>query len=84
MRDSLIEEAITVRQNARETQQEFSEDWPSKVAEDIAAALPSLNKGELVRLAYFFAISRNPRHSRELFRMLHAAQEQQGRRISAC
>lgn len=84
MRDALIEEAITVRQQAREHQQEFSEDWHSAVAEGIAATLPSLNKGELVRLAYFFAVSRNPRHSREMFRMLHAAQEQQGRRISAC
>lgn len=75
MRDALIEEAIAVRRKAKEKQEEFTEDWPSAVAEEIAAELPSADKGELVRLACFFAVSRNPRHSREIFRLLRAAQE---------
>ena len=33
----------------------------------------------LTRLAFLFAVSRNPRHSREIFRILKAAQER-GRR----
>ncbi|MCW5206656.1 DUF615 domain-containing protein [Desulfobulbus sp. F5] len=87
MRDALIEEAIASRRKAQEKQQDFNEDWPSKVVKDIAVQLEAVDKRELTRLASFFAISRNPRHSREIFRMLLAAQEQ-GRRqelaLSTC
>ncbi len=75
LRDALIEEAIAARSRAAERQENFSETWRSATAEDIAAKFPAAAAGELARLAFFFAVSRNPRHSRELFRMLRAAQE---------
>ncbi len=79
LRDALIEEAIAARELAKERQEDFSENWRSRLAAEIAAKLPGTNAGELAKLAFFFAVSRNPRHSRELFRMLRAAQEQLGR-----
>jgi ribosome-associated protein len=74
-RDALIEEAIA----AKETQDDFSETWSSDTAAEIAAKLPFANQHELTRLAFLFAVSRNPRHSREIFRILKAAQERGGR-----
>jgi ribosome-associated protein len=74
LRDALIEEAIAARRSAKEQQEELTENWPSEVAKEIAATLPAADQKELARLAFFFAVSRNPRHSRELFRMLQAAQ----------
>ncbi|WP_417909574.1 DUF615 domain-containing protein [Candidatus Electronema sp. PJ] len=82
LRDALIEEAIAVRRKAKEQQEDLTENWSSAVAEEIAATLPAADKKELVRLAFFFAVSRNPRHSRELFRMLQAAQGEADREIS--
>jgi ribosome-associated protein len=75
LRDALIEEAIA----AKEAQEDFSETWSSDTAAEIAAALPFADAHELTRLAFFFAVSRNPRHSREIFRILKAAQERSGR-----
>jgi ribosome-associated protein len=79
LRDALIEEAIAARERAKARQEDFNENWRSRLAAEIAAKLPSADAGELARLAFFFSVSRNPRHSRELFRMLRAAQEQLGR-----
>jgi ribosome-associated protein len=71
----LLDEAIA----AKEMQEEFSETWSSDTAAEIAATLPFADQHELTRLAFLFAVSRNPRHSREIFRILKAAQER-GRR----
>lgn len=76
LRDTLIEEAIAARQRTKERGEDFTEQWRSLLVPEIAAKLPGIDAGELTKLAFFFAISRNPRHSRELFRMLRAAQEQ--------
>ncbi len=76
LRDILIEEAMTARRKAKEDHRDLTEDWSSTVAKDIVAELPSVNRMELNRLAFLFAMSRNRQHSRELFRMLQAAQEQ--------
>ncbi len=75
LRDALIEEAFT----AKEAQVDFCEMWTSKVAGDIVEQLPFANSQELSRLAFLFAVSRNPRHSREIFRILKAAQERSAR-----
>jgi len=45
------------------------------VVADIAAELPSADRLELTRLAFLFAMTRNKRHSREIFRLLQAARE---------
>lgn len=83
LRDALIDEAIAAQQLAKERQEDFSERWRSQTAAEIAAALPGTDPSELSRLAFFFAVSRNPRHSRELFRLLRAAQEQHDRNSPA-
>lgn len=77
LRDILIEEAIAARRLAKETQEELSENWPSRVVSDITMELPEVDSKELTRLAFLFAMTRSKRHSREIFRMLQAAREQE-------
>ncbi|CAK8723066.1 DUF615 domain-containing protein [Candidatus Electrothrix laxa] len=77
LRDILIEEAIAARREAKAEHTDLTEDWSSTVVEDIAAELPTVDRHELHRLALFFAMSRNRQHSREIFRLLHAAQEKE-------
>jgi ribosome-associated protein len=74
LRDSLIDEAITSRRQAKAQQEEFTEHWPSRCIEEITAQLPGVDVQELRRLSFLFAMSRNKRYSRELFRLLEAAQ----------
>ena len=77
LRDTLVEEAIVARRKAKESQQELDEDWLSEVVRDIAAELPTVDSRELTRLAFLFAMTRSKKHSREIFRMLQAAREQE-------
>lgn len=77
LRDTLVEEAIVARRQAKENQQELEEDWQSEVVRNIAAELPAVDSRGLTRLACLFAMTRSKRHSREIFRMLQAAREQE-------
>jgi ribosome-associated protein len=77
LRDILLEEAIAARREAKAEYLDLTEDWSSAVVEDIAAELPSVDRHELHRLAFFFAMGRNRQHSREIFRLLQAAQEKE-------
>ena len=77
LRDTLIEEAITARRKAQEEQRDFAEDWQSTVVQAIGAELPTVDAGELSRLACLFAMTRKKKHSREIFRMLQAVAEQE-------
>ncbi len=77
LRDILIEEAINARREAKEAHGELREDWQSKVVEDICLELPSVDAKELATLAFVFAMTRSKKHSREIFRMLQAAREQE-------
>jgi len=77
LRDTLIEEAITARRKAQEEQRDFAEKWQSMVVQGIVAELPTVDAGELSRLAFLFAMTRKKKHSREIFRMLQAAAEQE-------
>jgi ribosome-associated protein len=58
---------------------EWQEDWTSTTLQELQTHLPGIDIRALSRLAYLFARTRNPRHSREIFRSLRAAQEQQQR-----
>ncbi len=49
--------------------------WPSPALAAIEAALPGVDTGELRRLALAHARSRNKTHSRQIFRLLAAADE---------
>ena len=77
LRDILIEEAITARRKAKAEHLELTEDWSSSVVQDISQELPSVDQHELHRLAFLFAMTRNRLHSREIFRLLQAAQERE-------
>ncbi len=74
-RDSLIEESIAAHKVAKASREQLSEDWQSSVVQAIVEELPRVDRIELTRLSCFFARSRNPKHSREIFRLLQAAQE---------
>lgn len=76
-RDSLLNEAIEAKKQCATDYVEWTELWNSKIVESIANELPGVEKNTLLRLAYLFVQTRNPRHSREIFRYLMALREQQ-------
>ncbi|WP_028581280.1 DarP family protein [Desulfogranum japonicum] len=77
MRDQLIDECLAKKKYVEEEGGEWSEQWPSEVVEMIAREMPGIEKPSLLRLAYLFAQTRNPRHSREMYRYLLAQKEQE-------
>ena len=76
IRDSLLNEAIEKLEMARESDEDFEENWKSSVLEEIMKEFPEVDRMLLGRLAWLFANTRNSRHSREIFRILRASQEQ--------
>lgn len=79
LRDRLLNEAIDRRTILRREQQDLDELWPSKTIEEIQQLFPAIDTVALSRLSSIFARTRQPRHSREIFRLLKAAQEQAAR-----
>lgn len=77
IRDSLLNEAIEQQELANEHDEELEEKWNSKVLEQVAEKFPEIDVILLGRLAWLFVRTRNRRHSREIFRILRATQEQQ-------
>ncbi|MBM9535735.1 DarP family protein [Desulfobulbus alkaliphilus] len=78
-RDTLIDEAIEQMRICQAEHSEWQEDWTSATLKEIQTHLPAIDIRALSRLAYLFARTRNPRHSREIFRSLRAAQDHQQR-----
>ncbi|WP_028584268.1 ribosome biogenesis factor YjgA [Desulfogranum mediterraneum] len=76
-RDSLVNEALAQRKLCKEEELEWSERWNSETVATICAELPGAEEYTLLRLAYLFVQTRNPKHSREIFRYLMALKEQQ-------
>lgn len=76
LRDSLLDEAIEDRKILRSEQQELSETWSSETVAEIKQLFPKIDDVALCRLSAIFARTRQIRHSREIFRILRAAQEQ--------
>lgn len=79
LRDALLSEAIEQQREAEANQEDFGEDWSSRVAEEMARTLPRLDTRAMASLAWMYARGRNPKYSREIFRQLRAAREQQKR-----
>jgi ribosome-associated protein len=75
-RDTLLNEAIDAHRNAESSRGAVEEEWPSRTVDEISGALPGVDRKQLLRLAAFYARSRNRKYSRELFRLLRAAHEQ--------
>ena len=73
LRESLLAEAIEQRKVLRSEQQDLTETWSSTTVRDIQNLLPSVDPVALSRLSAIFARTRQPRHSREIFRLLRAA-----------
>lgn len=78
-RDSLINEAVSTRKKYAAMELEWAEDWEGSVIDELAGDVPGVDKVTLQRLAYLFVQTRNPKHSREIFRHIMAAVEQQNR-----
>ncbi len=76
-RDTLLNEAIEQKQTCLENEIEWVEQWGSKTVEDICRELSGVDPILLHRLSYLFVQTRNPRHSREIYRYLFALKEQQ-------
>jgi len=77
LRDDLVTEAI---QAYRETELEripFDSSWQSDMVNIILERFPSLSAVNIKTAAIRYAKSRKPTFSKEIFRMLKAAQEQQ-------
>ncbi|MHB8791137.1 MAG: DarP family protein [Desulfobulbaceae bacterium] len=79
LRDALLTEAIEQQREAEANQEDFGEEWQSRVVEEIVRTLPRIDGRAMASLAWMYARGRNPRYSREIFRQLRAAQEQQKR-----
>ena len=74
-RDALINEAIDTEQHCHQQGIDWQEHWQSRILQEIAAKIPGIDSPGLAKLAYLFVRTRNPRHSREIFRHLRAAVE---------
>jgi len=76
-RDSLLNETLEAYREARENQEEPDEEQPGRATEEICSMLPNIDRKALTSLAWLFARTRSRKYSREIFRLLRSAQEQQ-------
>ena len=74
-RDAVINEAIEEQIECQQSGAEWHENWQSAILTELREKLPDLNIPAVGKLAYLFVQTRNPRHSREIFRHLQAAFE---------
>lgn len=77
IRDSLLNEALEQHRRAMENHEELEENWPSLVVQEVCSRFPRVDRMLLTRLAWLFARTRNRKHSREVFRILRAAREEE-------
>ncbi|MDX9834826.1 MAG: DUF615 domain-containing protein [Desulfobulbus sp.] len=82
-RDALVNEAIEEQRHCAAMQLDWEDAWHSRTLAELAKKMPGIDVSTLTRLASLFARTRNPRHSREIFRSLRAALEQQQRASGA-
>ena len=74
-RDALIDEVLV----RAEENGDLPEQWHSTVLDEVQAELPRLDRNSLERLACRFARTRDPRASREIFRVFKSALEEKAR-----
>ena len=77
LRDALLNEAIEQHRVAMRENEELEEDWQSQIVVKISEEYPGIDALLLKRLGWLYARTRNRKHSRELFRILRAAHEQE-------
>lgn len=78
-RDALINEALEVQGQLEEFGEELTENWESETVAELQDTMPEIEPMTLTRLSSLFARTRNPRHSREIFRYLKSIQEMRQR-----
>ena len=76
-RKALLDEALDFAREYGED--DMDELWSGETLQALEAELPRLDLRAVARLARRFAVSRDPRHSREIFRILKAGFEEQER-----
>ncbi len=76
IRDEIITEAMGAREEADEFNTPLTERWQSDMITAAAKMYPALDTAAVKKSALQFSKSRKPVHSREIFRLLRAAQEQ--------
>lgn len=77
LRDTILNEAIEQHRVAKSEGEELEENWQSSTVEQISRDYQGIDALLLTRLAWLYARTRNSKHSRELFRILRAANEQE-------
>ena len=78
-RDALIDEALEVQRQLEEFGEGLTENWESETVAELQGKMPEIEAMTLTRLAFLFARTRNPRHSREIFRYLKSVEEMRQR-----
>lgn len=78
LRDSLINEAMELRQKSLATQTPFEPDYPSEFIGDIVESY-AFKEQELRQVIHNYVCSHNKQYYRELFRIIKAAVEHQER-----
>ncbi len=84
-RDDLIDDALAIQEEAWFNKEQASEDWQSTTLSAVAHRFNNIDLNTLRQAAMSFARTHKKTHSREVFRILKAAteQEEMGKRLKA-
>lgn len=80
-RDVIINDAVEVQDNCRREREVFEPDFHSENVRKVTEELQHIDEKDLRRCTYQYVRTRNKTYYRELFRMIKAAIEEQGRNI---
>lgn len=75
LRDTILTEAIGAQREAEKTGEPLALDWQGETVARALAKLPGLDADHVNRAAARYARTRKPVYSREIFRLLKAAEE---------
>ena len=73
LRDTLINEAMEIRQQCQSMQIPFEPTWESDIIPEILEMYPNLKEKELRSVIHQYIVTHNKFHYRELFRVMKAA-----------
>lgn len=79
LRDTFVNAAIAALEESRRAQIPWDGQWSSEALTAFLASHPRLDGREIGQIAASYARGRNPLHYRELFRLIKAALDLQGR-----
>ena len=79
LRDTLINEAMEIKEQCKGMQIPFEPSWKSDVIPEVMDMFPNLKEKELRTVIHQYIVTHNKFHYRELFRVLKAAVESRER-----